>query len=67
VTRSVETGRGAGQECSLSPILINLYSKYLIKEALESFENFKIGRAICTVKCADDLVLLAKEKHCYRA
>jgi hypothetical protein len=65
VTRSVETGREARQECSLSPILFNFYSKYLIKEALESFENFKLGQVICTVKCADDYWL--RKKHCNRA
>jgi len=49
------------------PILFNLYSKCLTKEALEGFGDFKIGWQIThTVKCADDLVLLAKEKRCYR-
>jgi hypothetical protein len=58
----METGRGARQECSLSAVLFKLYSKYLSKEVLESFENFKIGQVICTVKCAYDLVLLTKEE-----
>jgi hypothetical protein len=45
----------------LSPILFNLYSECLIKEALEEFGDFKIGgQIIHTVKYADDLVLLAK-------
>jgi hypothetical protein len=36
---------------------------YLTKEALEGFGDFKIGgQVICTVKYADDLVLLAKEE-----
>jgi hypothetical protein len=40
-----------------------LYSKYLTKEALEGFGDFKIpGQVIHTVKYADGLVLLAKEK-----
>jgi hypothetical protein len=44
----------------LSPILFHLHSKY---EALEGFGDFKIrGQAICTVKYADDLVLMAKEE-----
>jgi hypothetical protein len=48
----------------LSPILFNLYSKCLTKEALEGFADFKIGRQIIhTVKYADDLALLAKEKR----
>jgi predicted nucleotidyltransferase len=47
----------------LSPVLFNLYSEYLTKEALERLEDFKIGGLIIhTVKYADDLVLLAKEE-----
>jgi len=45
----------------LSSIVFNLYNKYLISEALEGFEDFKIGgQVIRTVKYADDLVLLAQ-------
>ena len=47
----------------MSPILFNLYSECLTKEALEGFGDFKIGgQIIHTVMYADDLVLLAKEK-----
>ena len=47
----------------MSPILFNLYSEYLAKEALEGLGDFKIGgQIIHTVKYADDLVLLAKEE-----
>jgi hypothetical protein len=48
--------------CCLLPILFNLYSEYLTKEALEGFGDFKIGQVIRTVKYADELVLLAKEE-----
>jgi hypothetical protein len=59
----VKIGRGVRQGFCLSPILFNLYSEYLIKEALEELGDFKIdGQFIHTVKYADDLVLLAKEK-----
>ena len=47
----------------MSPILFNLYSECLTKEALKGFGDFKIGgQIIHTVKYADDLVLLAKEE-----
>jgi hypothetical protein len=51
----------------LSPILFNLYSEYLTKEALEGLGDFKIGgQIIQAVKYADDLVLLAKEENVLR-
>jgi len=46
----------------LSPILFNLYSKCLTKEALDGLGDFNIGEQIIqTVKYADDLALMAKE------
>jgi hypothetical protein len=63
-TRSVKIGRGVRQGCCLSPILFNLYSEYLTKEALEGFGDFKIGGKVNrTMKYADDLVLLAREER----
>jgi len=59
----VKIGREVRQGCCLSPILFNLYSECLTKEALEGFGDFKIGgQIIQTVKYANDLVLLAKEE-----
>jgi hypothetical protein len=64
---SVKIGRGIRQGCCLSLILFKLYSQYLTKKALEGLGDFKIsGKIIHTVKYADDLVLLPKEKMCYR-
>jgi hypothetical protein len=61
-TRSVKIGR-VKQRCCLSPILVNLHSKYLTGETPEWCGIFKIGGyVICTVKYADYLVLLAKEE-----
>jgi retron-type reverse transcriptase len=59
----VKIGRGVRRGCCLSPILLNLYSECLTKEALEGFGDFKIGgKIIHNVNYADDLVLLAKEE-----
>ena len=66
-TRSVKIGRGVRQRLCLSPIPINLHSEYLTKESLEGFGDFKVGQVICTVKYADDLVLLAKEETVLQA
>ena len=47
----------------LSPILFNLYSECLTKEALGGLGDFSIGgQIIQTVKYADDLVLMAKKE-----
>ena len=49
--------------CSLLPILFNLYSECLTKEALDGLGDFNIGgQIIQTVKYADVLVLMAKEE-----
>jgi len=47
----------------LSPILFNLYSECLSKEALEGFVDFKVKEKIIhSVRIADELVLPAKEE-----
>jgi hypothetical protein len=40
-----------------------LYSEHFTKEASGGFRGFRIGgQVIRTVKCADDLLILAKEE-----
>jgi len=47
----------------LSLIPFYVYTEYCTKEVLRDFGDFKIGgQVIRTVKYADDIVLLAKEK-----
>jgi hypothetical protein len=47
----------------LSPILFNLYSEDLTTYVVEEFGDFRFGgEVICTVKYADELVLLAKKE-----
>jgi hypothetical protein len=59
----MKTGRGVRLSCCLSLILISVYNVYLTKGALEGFGGFKAGeQVIRTVKYADDLVTLTKEK-----
>jgi hypothetical protein len=62
-TRREKFGSSVRHGCCLLLILFNLYSEYLTRVALERLGDFKIGgQIIHTMKYADDLVLLAKEK-----
>jgi hypothetical protein len=61
-TRNVKTGRGVRLCCCLSPILFNIQSACLTKEALEGLGDFKIGgQVLSIVKYAEDLVLAQEE------
>ena len=48
------------QGCIISPILFNLYSELMIREAMEGMEGVKVGgRNITDLRYADDAVLVA--------
>ena len=48
----------------LSPMLFFLYSEYFTDETLEGYLDIERGgQVICTVKYADDLMLLAKKER----
>ena len=43
VSRDIEVERGVRQGCVISPMLFNLYSELMIKEAMRGMERIKIG------------------------
>ena len=56
--------RGIRQGCILLPILFNLYSEFLIEEALSDREGLHInGENINNIRFADDTVLIAESKE----
>ncbi|XP_060531555.1 uncharacterized protein LOC132705138 [Cylas formicarius] len=54
-------GRGVRQGCILSPLLFNVYSEHLFKEALDDTEDGLVvnGQIINNLRYADDTVLVA--------
>lgn len=59
-TNSIEIKRGVRQGCILSPVLFNLYSEHIIKEALQDITGINInGQNLTNLRFADDTVLLA--------
>ena len=63
VGREVVVERGVRQGCVISPLLFNLYSEFMIKEALEKEEGIKFkGVNITDLRYADDAVLVADKR-----
>jgi retron-type reverse transcriptase len=60
VSRYVNINRGVRQGCIISPLLFNLYSEYMIKEALDNETGIRFnGNNISNLRYADDAVLMA--------
>jgi len=61
--REIMVERGVRQRCVISPLLFNLYSEFMIREAIEEIEGISIGGANFTdLRYADDAVLAADKK-----
>lgn len=61
MSRHVNIRRGVRQGCIISPILFNLYSEFMITEALENESGIRFsGRKVTNLRYADDAVLIAE-------
>src|SRR5207247_520212 len=64
VSREVGVERGVRQGCVISPMLFNLYSEFMIQEAMEGVEGIRFGGVnITNLKYADDAVLVAEKRR----
>jgi len=63
ISKFVNIKRGVRQGCIISPILFNLYSEFMITEALENEKGISFnGNNISNLRYADDAVLIADTK-----
>src|SRR5438132_5984741 len=62
-SRSFSIRKGVRQGCIISPILFNLYSEFMIREALEGIKGIQFGgENITNLRYADDAVLIADSR-----
>ena len=62
--KEITIKRGVRQGCILSPCLFNIYTEYLIREALEDGEGINInGQHITNIIYADDTIILAESEQ----
>ena len=62
VSREVGVERGVRQGCVISPMLFNLYSEFMIQEAMEGMEGIRFGGVnITNLRYADDAILVAEK------
>jgi len=55
--------RGVRQGCIISPVLFNLYSEFMIREALERLKGIQFGgENLTNLRYADDAVLIADSR-----
>src|SRR6267154_1146737 len=63
VSKEARVKRCVRQGCVISPLFFNLYSEFMIKEAMENAEGIKLnGINITDLKHADDAVLVADKR-----
>ena len=62
-SRSFAIKRGVRQGCVISPVLFNLYSEFMIRDALEGLRGVQMGgENITNLRYADDAVLVADSR-----